>query len=129
MITKGIIIDRISGSNKYRVRIPYLENAGMQSNVSEATVSVVPGISESLIKDDVVIVAFEDHQAGKPVIIGKLFINEETSRGIAQFDCLVVKNEAVLPESTTLGKMNLYKVINDLINKVNNLESIINNMQ
>lgn len=122
MITKGIVISQIRGSNKYLVRIPYLENAFKTTSEYEAILSTTPGVSNSLAPEDVVLVGFEDHQASKPIILGKLFVDESNPRGNALFQDLLVESSASLPANTTVGGINLFS-------KLNNLSKVIDNLQ
>ena len=116
MITKGIILERIIGTNTYYVRIPYLETSGVSASRLVATVSDNPAISEEYKVDDVVYVSFEEHQANKPVIIGKLYIEGSGHRGSANFESLSVSTKVDLPKNTTIGG----KDLSQLINKVEN---------
>lgn len=117
MITKGIILSKIVSSNKYLVRIPYLESAGMPQSKCEAILSITPGVTESLAPDDVVLVGFEDHLASKPVIIGKLFTGEEKARGNALFSDLTVEHSVSLPFNTKIGDIDIYEKIRELTNQ------------
>ena len=105
MLTKAIILNRLL-DNHYLVRIPILENPN-DSEISkvEATLSHTPGIVEAFKKDDVVIVGFEDHSPYKPIILGKLFVDEDENepRGYAQVESLEVKESASLPNDLTIG--------------------------
>lgn len=117
MITKGIILDRIINTNTYYVRVPYLESSSNDASRLEATVSDNPSISEEYQVGDVVYVAFEEHQANKPVIIGRLYVEGNSARGSANFEALNVLTRVSLPEQTTIGGKDVMK----LLNKVENL--------
>ena len=94
MLTKGIIKERILDSNLYRVRIPYFEQAGFKNvEYYDAIVAHEPALIDSYNVGDVVIIGFEDHEADKPVIIGKLLLNKEESRGYANVESLNVINK------------------------------------
>ena len=116
MITKGIILERIIGTNTYYVRIPYLETSGVGVSRLVATVSDNPAISEEYKVDDVVYISFEEHQANKPVIIGKLYVEGSGHRGSANFEALNVSTKVNLPKDTTIGG----KDLSQLLNKVEN---------
>ena len=91
MITKGIILGKKVGTNKYIVRIPYFETAGGSQSIFDATLSTTPSISEAYKEGDVVEVAFEDHLVEKVVIIGRLFIPDNNEpRGYGNFESLNV---------------------------------------
>ena len=126
MITKGIILERVVNSNIYKVRIPYLEKAGF--NVNEAHEAILchePGVVESYLPGDVVLIGFEDHNANQPVILGKLFLQENTSRGYGNFESLNVLLSANLPQNTTIGGIDVYKELNKLNRLSTNTASII----
>lgn len=116
MITKGIILERIIGTNTYYVRIPYLETSGVDVSRLVATVSDNPAISEEYKVDDVVYISFEEHQANKPVIIGKLYVEGSGHRGSANFESLSVSTKVNLPKDTTICG----KDLSQLLNKVEN---------
>ena len=115
MITKGIIMERVLNSNTYKVRIPYLERAGINDkNYLEAIVSHEPGIVDNYQVGDVVIVGFEDHNGDKPIILGKLLLNNDDSRGAANVDALDVSTSARLPQNTMIGDIDIYKLLSAL---------------
>jgi len=131
MLTKGIIKERILDSNLYRVRIPYFEQAGFKNvEYYDAIVAHEPALIDSYNVGDVVIIGFEDHEADKPVIIGKLLLNKEESRGYANVESLNVTTSARLPENTMIGDINVYEVLSALKRGTNNtndaVESLIN---
>lgn len=105
MLTKGIILNRVVGDNKYMVRIPILESAGDKEISRVASIlSLTPGIYESYDEGDVVVIGFENHSAYNPVILGKLMMDGDSSaRGFANLLDLEAKNSAKLPKNTTIG--------------------------
>ena len=106
MLTKGIIVGRVVGTNKYSVRLPYFESAGDDVHaIREATLAYTPGVIDSLVNGDVVIVGFEDHFASKPIIVGKLFVDDDLRRdkGALNIEYLNVTESASLPLNTTVG--------------------------
>lgn len=106
MITKGIILGKVVGTNKYAVRVPYFESAGGSQSILEATVSTMPGFSEGYLDGDVVQIAFEDRQAAKAVIVGRLFtLGDDEPRGHANLQDISVSNSATLPKSTMIGNV------------------------
>ena len=117
MITKAIIGDRIIGTNTYTVSVPFLDSSVGETGYRVATISSDPAISEEYKSGDVVYVGFEDHKADKIVILGRLYVDTNESRGHANFESLDVKNNATLPNSTVVGSTKL----STIINKVNNL--------
>jgi len=111
MITKAIILERIINSNTYAVRVPYLESAGIRTGKIIATLSDNPAISEEYRVGDVVYVGFEEHQAEKVVILGKLSLNENEPRGHANLESLDVQNSARLPKNTTIGDVDYSEIL------------------
>lgn len=117
MLTKGIILEKVINSNKYIVRIPFLESSGVYTRTTyEAILAYNPSITEELKVGDVVILGFEEHTATKPVILGKLFTNESETRGHASFESLDVSNTVNLPDDTTIGGVDILEKINKLDN-------------
>lgn len=117
MITKGIILGKKIGTNKYIVRIPYFESAGGSQSIFDATLSTNPSISEEYRDGDIVEVAFEDHLVEKVVIIGRLFIlDNDEPRGYANFQNLNVSQSVTLPLNTTLGGVSAKDII-ELVRK------------
>lgn len=112
MVTKAIILGKNVGTNKYSVRIPWLENSRGSQSVYEATLSTSPSISESFNVDDVVYVAFENNQLDHVVIVGRLYtLGNSEPRGYANLQSLNVSKSASLPENTTLGGVSAQNLI------------------
>lgn len=128
MLTKGIVLSRILGTNKYNVRIPYLETPGMEPTSFEAIVSNTPGMAESFMPDDVVIVGFEDHMPSKPIILGKLYLKDENVRGSASFDALNIGGSANLPMSTMVGGINVYNLLMKMNRIIGNMETDVSGL-
>lgn len=121
MLTKGIIVETPINSNIFKVRIPFLEQAGFLNNVYyDAILSHEPALVDSYKVGDVVIIGFEDHNGDKPIIIGKLYLEDSESRGGANLDSLNVFKSATLPEGTTVGDINVYEFLNKL-NRANSV--------
>lgn len=119
MITKGIIKGKVVDSNKYFVEIPYLQqsnvsNNGVTKSALEATLVHTPGIINSYNEGDVVFIEFENGQTGKPVIIGKLLLEENDNRGYAKVSSLNVSDSAKLPENTIIGDTDIKAIIGKL---------------
>ena len=118
-ITKGIVQNKVVGSNKYVVSIPYLQqssvkNNGVTESVLEATLAHTPGIINSYNEGDVVFIGFEQGQTGKPIILGKLLLDENDNRGFAQLSSLNVADRAILPEDTKIGDVDFKTISGDL---------------
>ena len=133
MITKGYVIKKSTeSSNKYSVRIPILESAGiglnsngLNSSVYDCTLSHNPGTYEALRPGDCVFISFEDNNYAKPIILGKLFVNvEEESSGYQYNTDLKVTHKATLPVDTTIGSvpfdniLNYFNSINESIDRL-----------
>ena len=116
MITKAIIRNRID--NKFLVNIPLFQSAGQTDEILlEATLCYEPGNLEAYSKGDVVFVAFEDGLAGKPVIIGKLYLGEEKNIMNHFFTaCLDATVSAKLPGDTSIGDIKAEDVYSALRN-------------
>lgn len=85
MVTKGEIQSIDYGGNTCEVRIPYFESAGINDRIiATATIGNQPGMYNGYRAGDVVWIAFEDGEASKPVVIGKLFLGSEAERGDAR---------------------------------------------
>lgn len=120
MITKAIVIDRNINSNKYNVRIPYLETAGGKTTSYEAILSTVPGISDAYAPGDVVLIGFEDHQPDKPIILGKLYVEGEERRGQLDVGSIKVSGTAELSKNTVIEGINVYDTLSGLSRHANN---------
>lgn len=104
MITKALVCGLSPTRRTYTIRIPYLESAGQREvPLYEAILSSTPGIYNAIDVGDVVMVSFEDHRQGKPVIVGRLSTGGTEPRGFANFKDLAVENTAELPRGTTIG--------------------------
>lgn len=134
MITKALILDK--QDNKYLVRIPLFEYAGSSNLFEEyATVAHDPGNVCGYEKNDVVFVDFENNDLGKPVIIGKLFLENSDKNINASLSgsSVEINAKAVLPANITIGQFTPEDVYNtlistqDLLDRVAKLEEIIKN--
>lgn len=112
MITKGYILDySITSKNRFKVRIPYFESAGIGKNHSytqsvfeDVPVSYSPGNIAGFKIGDCVYIAFEDSSFDKPVIIGKLYLGKEKEASNYQFSSVLeVTQRATLPKNTSFG--------------------------
>lgn len=112
MITKGYILDYSTTSkNRFKVRIPYFESAGIGKNHSytqsvfeDVPISYSPGNIAGFKIGDCVFIAFEDSSFDKPVIIGKLYLGKEKESSNYQFSSVLeVTQRATLPKNTSFG--------------------------
>lgn len=120
MITKALIKKTSTDAdNHFLVYIPLLRkaNAPEDSAFLKATLIITPGVENAYNVGDVVFVGFEDDQADKPVILGKLYTGKEDKENITT--TLTVKSvesveKAQLPASTSIDNLNLMEVSNKL---------------
>ena len=79
MITKAIVQSQVPNSNKFRVRIPIFDGlaGGMVSTpdcfLAEATLCTLPNAQNVVNPGDIVYVACENNDMGRPVILGHLY--------------------------------------------------------
>lgn len=112
MVTKAII-EEVINNYQVKVRIPTLDStenfstSTSQVELSTAIVCVQPRSTFVPEVGDVVIVAFEDNDKGKPIIIGCLF---KESGNLSQVDLtardLIVNESTVLSKNTKIGDIN-----------------------
>jgi hypothetical protein len=84
MITKGIVIEtpqskklKDLNSNKYRVRIPLFESAGLDTVYNlDSCLCYGSQLDLSIKEGDVVFISFENNELDKPVILGKLYCDK-----------------------------------------------------
>lgn len=112
MLTKGLV--KSKSPNGYYVRIPYLETATSGPVVLRCSLSHEPALGEAIAVGDVVILGFEDHNADKPVVLGKLALPGEGHRGYADLVDLSVSGKAALPMDTTIGGVSAEALIEGL---------------
>ena len=112
MLTKGLV--KSKSPDGYYVRIPYLETASSGPVVLRCTLSHEPALGEAIAVGDVVILGFEDHNADKPVVLGKLALPGEGHRGCADLVDLSVSGKAALPMDTTIGGVSAEALIEGL---------------
>ena len=111
MITKAII-EKVIDKYNAKVRIPIINKAkgAVSATPTEelyiASVCIPPNCNPDLKVNDVVFVAFEDGNNGKPVIIGQLFKEgpNETLCDIKS-STIDVALSCALPENTTVGNV------------------------
>lgn len=122
MITKAIIKNKDSNSNKYEIRIPLFESAGQTwEYVVKATLSYQPGNLDAYKPGDIVYISFENNDLARPVILGKLYQgNEDTPSNFSNNAKLNVTESAVLPIDTKLADLSFQEVYNALKNNKTN---------
>ena len=109
MITRGIV-EKLIDRYTIKVRMPLLNRMKQNSNsilsddLNEAVVSVPPNFDPNINVGDVVFVAFEDNNFGKPVVIGYLYRSNMTpTYGDIILNSINVKIAANLSADTTIG--------------------------
>lgn len=109
MITRGIV-EKLLDRYTIKVRMPLLNRMKQNSNsilsddLNEAVVSVLPNFDPNINVGDVVFVAFEDNNFGKPVVIGYLYRSNMTpTYGDIILNSINVKIAANLSADTTIG--------------------------
>lgn len=126
MLTKAIIKAKSPSGDSYSVRIPYLEKPNTGPRIEEAVLSHEPALRESYKPGDVVVVGFEDHNADKPVILGKLRLPGEEPRGNASLHGLEVTGSASLPDDTAIGGISADR-IKEAIREVEYVRGVLGN--
>lgn len=132
MITKAIIEEKIN-EYTYRVRIPIFDGSknSLISTAAKdlciAVASMPKGIYNSLQKNDVVIVGFEDNDVENPIILGQLY--RESLNTLNEFptiitDVLTVNNQVNLPKNTTIGTIT-YEDLFTLVGMIDQLTKLL----
>lgn len=118
MITKAIVDSKVPNTNRWRVRIPILDGiaGGMTSTPSillpEATLCTLPNAKNVVNPGDIVFVAFEENDMGKPVILGHLYQEESKTNTCIDLQLRTLRVEdkvnarissAYLPDNTMLS--------------------------
>lgn len=124
MLNKAIIEKRIDFYT-YKVRIPRYNKSNSSSFASNnndlytASVCILPGIHPCYDLNDVVFVMFENDELNKPVIIGKLYREEDNTESTSDIKCNSIETNEENKAT------NFYSMIEDNIDTVNdNLENI-----
>lgn len=116
MFTKALIVKTPEpGDNWYKVRIPLFEDTTGTEIIYNALCCHAPGTYGGFNPGDCVYVSFEDAKLNIPVIIGRLYVEEQDDYSKGYFNNLEVSNSAHLPMSTTFGDglsiSNLYDTV------------------
>ena len=134
MITKAIVQGKVPGTNRYKVRIPIFDGvAAGEANtpddlLPEATVCCLPNFTNVVNTGDIVFVAFEENDLGKPVILGHLYQDAPKTNTCAdiQVRSLIVEDKvnskvssARLPENTKLGNIKTSDIQELILSKNN----------
>ena len=120
MFTKALIVDTPrQGDNVFKIRIPLFEDTTGTEIIYDALSCHPPGIFNGYSPGDCVYVSFEDGKMNIPVIMGRLYVEEQDDYAKGYFNNLEISNRAHLPLSTTFGDglsiSNLYNNMNYLM--------------
>lgn len=147
MVTRGIIEQMIT-PYLFKVRLPLLNSMNLSSqntlveDLNTAVACTVPHVNYGLHVGDVVFVAFEENEFGKPVIIGCLF-RENMGANYLDVDASTIKASvnASLPVDTVIGeidysnlkclkgsKENIQNQIDLLLQRIINLEEKVKDL-
>ena len=132
MVTKAII-ESIQSPYEVTVRIPLFNSGSNFSQgsqvLNEAIVCVPPNCSFTPQIGDIVLVAFEDFDAGKPVIIGCLFKESGNSSTLnINASSLNVDGTTTLSEQSKIGDIG-YSELKQLSGLGQNVQNSINNIE
>lgn len=142
MITKGIVQDIIDDYT-IRVRLPIYDGTEKSqqgtpnSSLSLATICSLPNSSSFVDLGDIVFVAFEDDDMGKPVIIGHLFKEAVTNTKLnLELNSLITNSNTKLYKDTWIGDVNPIEIsylkgvngsiqaqLNNIIERIEKLET------
>ena len=123
MVTRAYITETDLENSRVRVRRPIFDGIPnstdsilADNDLCWATIRYTPGIEVNYQVGDVVVVAFEDNNAGLPMVIGFLKLRGENknipSRVYATFKELTVEDTMVAPTKTTIGVTDYSKIFN-----------------
>lgn len=118
MVTKAIV-EKVIDRYNVRVRIPIINKAKGAVSATPtdelyiASISISPNCSPDLREGDIVFVAFEDGNNGRPVIIGQLF-KEGTNDTLCDIrsSTIEVVLSCDLPENTAIGDVSSFDIKN-----------------
>ena len=135
MITKATVLYAIPGTNKFKVRIPLFDgiDGGITSTpdrlLADATLCTLPNIDNVVRPGDVVFVAFEENDMGKPVILGQLYNPNKQSDTCVDLQVRTIRVEdkvdsqtsrAILPPNTKVGT---HQNLNDMLFYFDNIDN------
>ena len=109
MIYRGIV-EQIIDRYTVKVRIPLIHRASNSNeythvdNLPEAKISTLPNTHPNIQCGDVVVVAFENNDSTRPIIIGYLYREELTNTSVSTtLNSLEVIDEVKLSPNTSIG--------------------------
>lgn len=114
-----------SGSNRFSVRIPTLEDNTTNEFVLSALLCNQPGEYAGYEVGDVVFIEFEDNKLDVPIILGKLYTNvEPDGKGFHRISRLDVTDAISIPDNTSLGGY----TVKDFFSLFQRVENTISNV-
>lgn len=112
MVTKGIV-EEIITPYQIKVRLPIFDGAKntkysvTNEELALSTICSISGSSNQVNVGDVVFVAFEDNDMGKPIIIGQLYAeNINTTLLNLNIGALTTNSITTLNKNTWIGEIN-----------------------
>lgn len=125
MITKAIVkrLNEVN-NNIFRVYVPVLKNVNMDETDATFDATLCSfNYANDLRVGDIVFVDFEENVMDKPIILGKLFLNnKEENNSQLILKTLNVKEKLTIPNNCKIGNIDL----NDLVIKIKDLLEKIN---
>lgn len=113
LITRAIVTGTDYSNGKIQVRIPILEGIRNSRNAivteysnSSASIVCIPGIDVDYKIGDIVVIGFEDNDAGMPIVLGHLMLSGDStpqSKVYGRFIELSSSESFVAPTNTTIG--------------------------
>ena len=113
LITRAIVTGTDYNNAKIQVRIPILEGIRNSRNAivtdysnSSASIVCIPGIDVDYKIGDIVVIGFEDNDAGMPIVLGHLMLRGDStpqSKVYGRFIELSSSESFVAPTNTTIG--------------------------
>lgn len=127
MITLGYIKQlNEPGSNLVSVRIPLLEQAGINEEaVFSANIGHEPGSLNGYSVGDCVVVGFLNNTMDTPIVLGKLYTGKESNAtNFSNANSLTVTESATLPANTIIGGVSFL----DMATKLNTFKDVKENV-
>ena len=147
MITKAYVEQLYTTTAKVRIPVfdkpAFVTDSTPSPDLAEATVSFLPNCKPNLKVGDVVFVAFEDNDIGKPVIIGHLYRTAKTETySDLILNSLKVNIDATFSKDVKIGKVksqeisylegltgNIQKQLDDLLSAKDELKNLADSLQ
>lgn len=134
MVTKAII-ESVESQYLVKVRIPILDSspefvdATNYDSLSDATICTLPRTSYVPEIGDIVFVAFEDNDKGRPIIIGCLFKESGNDSQVnIEANNLIVNSKTQLSSSTSIGNIS-YDELKYLEGLKQNIQATFQNIE